>query len=81
MCDRNELYGLVDVVQEKQLIVGHVSHHLTDDFYALLQSGGDIKVKVIDKPIYTVFKGMKFLLRIISVVNLIFVDIFRNKVK
>ena len=35
LCDRNELY--VDVVQEKQLIVGHVPHYLTNDFHVLLQ--------------------------------------------
>ena len=49
VCDRND--GHVDVVQEKQLIVGHVAHYLTNDFYALLQSGGSIKVEVTDKPI------------------------------
>ena len=56
MWDRND--GLVDVVQEKQLIEGH-AHYLTNDFYALLYYRGDIEVKVIGKPIYTVSKGME----------------------
>ena len=80
LCNRNELYGLVDVVQEKQLIVGHVAHYLTNDFYALLQSGGDIKVKVTDKPIYTVFKGMKVPCTYYISGKLIFVDNIRKKV-
>ncbi len=41
LCDRYD--ELVDVVQEKQLIVGQVAHYLTINFYGLLQSGGDIK--------------------------------------
>ena len=78
LCDRNECY--VDVVQEKQLIVGHVPQYLTNDFHVLLQSGGVINVKVIEKPIYTVFKGIKIPCTYYISGKLIFVENIRNKI-